>query len=56
MNYTIHADFETLSISYQTCDNEDTVTKKLNKHEVCGYSINVINNYTKETKQTCYNE
>ena len=54
MNYTIHADFERLSIPYQTCDNEDTITKKLNKHEVCGYSIHVINNHTKETKQTCY--
>ena len=54
MDYTIYADFETLLIPYQACDNKDTVTKELDKHEVCGYSINVINNHTKETKQTYY--
>ena len=54
MNYTIHADFETLLIPYQTCDNKDTITKELHKHEVCGHSINVVSNHTKETQQTYY--
>ena len=55
MNYVIYADFETLLIPYHTCDNnKDIITKNLNKHEVCGYSINVVSNHTKETKQTYY--
>ena len=55
MNYVIYADFETLLIPYHTCDNNKyTITKELNKHEVCGYSINVVTNHTKETKQTYY--
>ena len=54
MNYVIHADFETLLLPYQTCDNKSNITKELNKHEVSGYSVNVISNHTKEIKQTCY--
>ena len=42
INHVIYADFETLLIPYQKCDNKDTITKDLNKHEVCGYSINVL--------------
>ena len=29
-------------------------TKKLNKHVPCGYSINVVNNHDKKTKETHY--
>ena len=53
-NHVIYADFETLLIPYQKCDNEDTITKDLNKHEVRGYSINVVTNHTKQTQQTYY--
>ena len=54
MNYVIYADFETLSIQYHTCDNEHNIRKEINKHEVCGYSINIVSNHTKKTKQTYY--
>ena len=54
ITYVIYADFETLLILYHACDNKYTITKELNKHEVCGYSINVVSNHTKETQQTYY--
>ena len=37
-----------------TCDNKHIIKKDLNKHVVCGYSINVVTNHTKQTKQTYY--
>ena len=36
---------------YSGCDKENVTTKKLNKHIPCGYSINVVNNHSKKTKQ-----
>ena len=54
INHVIYADFETLLIPYQKCDNKNTITKDLNKHEVCGYSINVVTNHTKKSQQTYY--
>ena len=54
MNYVIYADLETLLIPYNAGDNKYTITKELNKHVTCGYSINVVSNHTKETKQTYY--
>ena len=53
-NYVIYADLETLLIPYNTCDNKYTIIKDLNKHVTCGYSINVVCNHTKQTKQTYY--
>ena len=53
MNYVIYADLEALLKPYHTCDNEYIITKEINKHEACGYSINVVNNHIKETQQTC---
>ena len=41
-------------IPYNTCDNTHIITKDLNKHVVCGYSINVVTTHTKQTKQTYY--
>ena len=52
MNYVIYADFETLLIPYYICDNEQNITKEINKHEVSGYSINIVSNHTKKTQQT----
>ena len=54
INHVIYADFETLLIPYNTCDNKHPITKDLNKHEVCGYSINILSNHTKQTIQTYY--
>ena len=54
MNYVIYADFEILLIPYHTCDNKHNITKEINKHEVCGYSVNVVTNHTKETQQIYY--
>ena len=54
MNYVIYAHLEALLKLYRTCDNEYTITKEINKHEACGYSINVVSNHTKETQQTYY--
>ena len=54
MNYVIYADLEALLKPYHTCDNEYTITKEINKHEACGYSINVLRNHTKENQQTYY--
>ena len=54
MNYEIYAHLEALLKLYRTCDNEYTITKEINKHEACGYSINVVSNHTKETQQTYY--
>ena len=48
MNYVIYADFETLLIPYYICDNEQNITKEINKHEVSGYSINIVSNHTKK--------
>ena len=45
---------ETLLPSYDRCDNKNTITKEINKHEVCGYSINVVSNSSKTTHQTYY--
>ena len=50
----IYSDFETILVLYQTCDNKDVITKDLNKHEVCGYSINVLSNRTKSVQQSYY--
>ena len=54
MNYVIYADLEALLKPYHTCDNEYNITKEINKHEACGYSINVVSNHTKENQQTYY--
>ena len=51
MNSVIYADFESIWLPYNTCENE--TTKKINQQVPCGYSINV-NNHNKETKQTYY--
>ena len=47
MNYMIYSDLESLLIPYQSCDNKNAITVELNKHEVSGYSINVVSNHTK---------
>ena len=47
MNSVIYADFESILLSYSTCDKESVITKKLNKQVPCGYSINVITNHNK---------
>ena len=39
---------------YSGCDKENATTKKLDKHVPCGYSINVVSNHNKETKETIY--
>ena len=54
MNYVIYADLGALLKPYHTCDNEYNITKEINKHEACGYSINVVSNHTKENQQTYY--
>ena len=48
MNYVIYADIEALLKPYHTCDNEYTITNEINKHEACGYSINVVSNHKKK--------
>ena len=52
MNSVICADFESILLPYSTCDKENVITKKLNKQVPCGYSINVITNHNKQSKQT----
>ena len=52
MNSAIYADFESILLSYSTCDKENVITKKLNKQVPCGYSINVITNHNNKSKQT----
>ena len=52
MNSAIYADFESILLSYNTCDKENVITKKLNKQVPCGYSINVITNHNNKSKQT----
>ena len=54
MNSIIYADFELILLPYSTCDKENVTTKKLNKQVPCGYSINVITNHNKQSKQTYY--
>ena len=54
MNYVIYADLEAFLKPYHTSNNEYNITKEINKHEACGYSINVVNNHTKENQQTYY--
>ena len=54
MTYVIYPDLEALLKPYHTCDNEYTITNEINKHEACGYSINLVSNHTKETQQTYY--
>ena len=44
MNQVIYADLEAFLKPYHTCDNEYNITKEINKHEACGYFINVVNN------------
>ena len=39
---------------HDTCEKEHTITKETNNHEVCGYSINVVSNHTKQSQQTYY--
>lgn len=41
-------------LPYNTCDNENETIKKINQQVPCFYSINVVNNHNKETKQTYY--
>ena len=54
MNSVIYADFESILLPYSTCDEEDVITKSLNKQVPCGYSINVITNHNNQSKQTYY--
>ena len=54
INSVIYADFECILMPYSGCDKENVTTKKLDKHVPCGYSINVVSNHNKETKQTVY--
>ena len=54
LNNVIYAAFEILLIPYQKCDNKITIIQDLNKHKVCGYSINVVSNHTKQNKRTYY--
>ena len=52
INSVIYADFECILMPYSGCDKENVTTKNLNKHVPFEYSINVVNNHSKETKQT----
>ena len=54
MNSVIYVDFESILLPYSTCDKENVTNKKLNKHVPCGYSVNVVTNHDKKTKQTHY--
>ena len=54
INSVIYSDFECILMPYSGCDKENATTKKLDKHVPCGYSINVVSNHSKETKQTVY--
>ena len=54
MNSVIYADFESILLPYSTCDKENVTTKKLNKQVPCGYSINIVTNHNKDSKQTYY--
>ena len=54
MNYMIYSDLESFLIPYQSCDYENAITVELNKHEVPGYSINVVSNHTKKSEQTFF--
>ena len=52
MNGVIYADFESILMPYGTCDKENITTKKINKQVPCGYSLNVVTNHHKKSKQT----
>ena len=52
MNSVIYADFESILMPYSTCDKENITTKKINKQGPCGYSLNVVANHNKKSKQT----
>ena len=54
MNIVIDVDFESILLPYSTCDKENVTSKKLNKQVPCGYSINVVTNHNKQSKQTYY--
>ena len=54
MNSVIYADLKSILVPYSTCDKEDITIKTLNKHVPCGYSLNVVTNHDKQTKQTHY--
>ena len=54
MNSVIYADFESILLPYSTCDKENVTSKKLNKQVPCVYSINVVTNHNKQSKQTYY--
>ena len=52
MNSVIYADFESILMPCSTCDKENITTKKINKQVPCGYSLNVVTNHNKKSKQT----
>ena len=52
MNSVIYADFESILMPYSTCDKENITTKKINEQGPCGYSLNVVANHNKKSKQT----
>ena len=54
LDTVIYADFESMLVSYSTCDNIRVTTKKINKQVPCSYSINIVSNHRKQQKQYCY--
>ena len=54
MNSVIYAGFKSILLPYSTCHKENVTTRKCNKQVPCGYSINVVNSHSKESKQTYY--
>ena len=54
MNSVIYVDFESILLTYSTCDKENVASKKLKKQVPCGYSINIVTNHSRQSKQTYY--
>ena len=54
MNSVIYVDFESILLTYSTCDKENVASEKLNKQVPCGYSINVVTNHNRQSKETYY--
>ena len=51
MNTVIYADFEWILAPYNTCEKQNETNKSINKHAVCGYSINVVDNHKKHANK-----
>ena len=54
MDTVVYADFELILVPYSTCGKKHGTCKKVNKQVPGVYSINVVSNHNKTSKQSYY--